>query len=172
MLLLPRLHPRFLDQITPSVGRRIEEIDAIDHAGFTDELPGLHLVGMAEPEAPGIGPPRTRRGDRVRRHIQLRAGVAVEHQDVAVVGAARADAFVVIDLKGRKCRPRTRVFRRHQQRTIDELGRLLRLGGAGGGSLDRPRQHDEHDKDDAEESDASTHDHVLHVAVIKSLLQN
>ena len=61
----------------------------------------------------------------MRRHVELRAGVAVDEDDVAVIRAERADALLVIDLEPRERRPGARVFGRDQQREVDEPRTIL-----------------------------------------------
>ena len=98
----------FLIRSLRPLRRRVEQVLAIDDARLADELPGGDLVGGHRPNGPALGNPESGRRHRMRRHVELGAGVAVHHQDVAVVGAERADLLVVVDLERRERSARCR----------------------------------------------------------------
>jgi hypothetical protein len=51
----------------------------------------------------------------MRRDIELRAGIAVNHNDIAIVRAQATNSLIVIELKRRECRPNAGIFRRDQK---------------------------------------------------------
>ncbi len=101
---------------------RLEQVAAIDDARFAAELPGWHLVGPHSTVRPGIGQLRIGMRDRMRRNVELRAGVTVDADDVAVVRTQRTDPQIVVHVEAWKPgrRPGARIFRRNQQRQIDD----------------------------------------------------
>ena len=106
----------------------VDQVAAVDDARLAAELPGGDHVGVGPAERPGVREARIGRRDRVRRHVELRAGVAVDDQDVAVIRAERPDALLAIDLEPRERRPGARVLGRHQEREVDEPRRGALLG--------------------------------------------
>ena len=78
ILLLPLHDALFLDQVAAAIGRAVEQVAAIDDARLAAELPGGDLVGKHLAERPGVGQLGLRQRDRVRRHIELRAAIAVD----------------------------------------------------------------------------------------------
>ena len=118
--LLPA-HDAFLfDQVAAAVGGGIDQVAAVDHTGLAAKLPCGDSVGERATERAGVAQSGLRQGHGVRRDVHLGARVSVNDQDVAVVRAERPDALVMVDLETRPGGPGARVFRRHQQRKIDE----------------------------------------------------
>ena len=101
VLFLPGDDPFLLDERAAALRRRVEKVAAIDDARLAAELPGCNLVAEGFAERPGVGQPRIGQRDRMWWKVELRAGVAVDRQDVAVVGAHQPKLLVVVDLKKR-----------------------------------------------------------------------
>ena len=125
MLLLEPLDVLRRDQRADPLGRLIEQVADIDDARLAAELPRLDLVGVGQPKRARLLALQFRPGDRMRRHVELRAGVAVDQQHVDVVRRSGADRPLMRDLKPRKrrCRPGAGILRRDQQRMVDESRR-------------------------------------------------
>ena len=109
------------------LGGRFEQVGAIDHARLAPELPGGNFFGEHPAVGAGVGELGIGVGNGMRRYVELRAGVAVGGQDLAVVGAQRSDLQVFVHVKRRKPggRPRRGVSRRDQQREVDDPGLLI-----------------------------------------------
>ena len=67
---------------------------------------------------------RNRRRHRMRRHVELRAGVAVDDDDVAVIGAERSDLRRV-ELERGERRPGAWVLGGDEEREVDESRSVL-----------------------------------------------
>ena len=114
MLLLEALDVLGRDERAYALGRLVEQLAHIDDAGLAAKLPGLDLVGVSQPERSGLLALQIWPGDRMRRHIELRARVAVDHQHIDVVRRIRPDRPLMRDLESRKRirRPGAGIFRR------------------------------------------------------------
>src|SRR5262249_5044414 len=127
--LLPGNDMVLRDQRTATPGSPVEQLATIDDTGLATELPGRNLVAEGRPELPGNGQARIRQGDGVWRKVQLRTRVAVDRQDVAVVGTSRSGLAVMVELIQRPVgsRPGAGVIARDEQGKIEHLrGGLFR----------------------------------------------
>ena len=87
VLFLPGDDPLLLDQRALAGGSAIAQVAAIDDARLAAELPRGNDVRIGPPERARVGQRRLGRRDGVRRHVELRAGIAVNDHDVAVIRA-------------------------------------------------------------------------------------
>ena len=108
-----------LDERADTLGCLVEQIAHVDDARFAAELPGFDLVGIGQPQRPGLLAFQFRPRDRMRRHVHLRAGVAVDQQHVDVVRRIGTDRALVRDLKSQK-RIASATCRDSQERSASE----------------------------------------------------
>ncbi len=143
----PGQNVTWLDQAADAVFGCIEQFPDIDHDRFASELPRRDLFGENAPQGACVGQAAAGAGDRVRRDVDLGAGVAVDRQHVDVVGCQRADPAVVLQLEHREPRwPGARVVFGDEQREIN------RVGGLGEGV-----QPEESQADDGQQADRVVH---------------
>src|SRR5439155_19035445 len=129
VLSLPGHDALFCDEVATTCGTRVEEVPAIDDTGLADELPGRHHVSRDLAERTSVGKTRTGRRDRMSGCVELGPRVFVDGEDVAIVGAERADALVVVDLKRRPAGgPGTGQLGRNEKGQVHELGWCVCFG--------------------------------------------
>ena len=122
---LPVLDVLLADQGTVPDGGVVQQVAHVDDAGLPQELPDRHSFGRDLGDLPG--------NRAVSGRIELGPGVLVDGDDVAVVGAARADLEVVVDMEvGKDVRPVHRVFLGDQQGEVQEPDVLPRSGDFAG----------------------------------------